>query len=73
MIALYTDVLVVEVSKYKLIVFISWNWCYKSNEIIKLKIKEMNLTQVQMAEYLGVTTTVVNKWENVKYRMDRNL
>ncbi|WP_331496242.1 helix-turn-helix transcriptional regulator [Romboutsia ilealis] len=45
----------------------------KINEIIKLKIKEMNLTQVQMAEYLGVTTTVVNKWENVKYRMDRNL
>ena len=35
----------------------------KINEIIKLKRKEMDLTQEQMAEYLGVTTPAVNKWE----------
>ena len=37
----------------------------KINEIIKLKRKEMDLTQEQMAEYLGVTTPAVNKWEKV--------
>ena len=35
----------------------------KINEIIKLKRKELDLTQEQMAEYLGVTTPAVNKWE----------
>ena len=35
----------------------------KINEIIKLKRKELNLTQEQVAEYLGVTTPAVNKWE----------
>lgn len=35
----------------------------KINEIIKLKRKQMDLTQEQMAEYLGVTTPSVNKWE----------
>lgn len=35
----------------------------KINDIIKLKRKEMDLTQEQVAEYLGVTTPAVNKWE----------
>lgn len=35
----------------------------KINDIIKLKRKEMDLTQEQIAEYLGVTTPAVNKWE----------
>lgn len=35
----------------------------KINEIIKLKRKEMDLTQEQIAAYLGVTTPAVNKWE----------
>lgn len=37
----------------------------KINEIIKLKRKELDLTQEQMAEYLGVTTPAVNKWKKV--------
>ncbi len=33
------------------------------NEIIKRKRKELELTQEQMAEYLGVTAPAVHKWE----------
>lgn len=33
------------------------------NEIIREKRKELSLTQEQMAEYLGVSTPAVNKWE----------
>lgn len=32
-------------------------------EIIKEKRKNLKLTQEQVAEYLGVTTPAVNKWE----------
>lgn len=35
----------------------------KMNEIIKKRRKEMELTQEQVANYLGVTTPAVNKWE----------
>ena len=35
----------------------------KINEIIKLKRKELDLTQEQMAVYLGVKTPAVYKWE----------
>lgn len=35
----------------------------KMQEIIKLKRKELNLTQEQVAQYLGVTAPAVNKWE----------
>lgn len=35
----------------------------KMNEIIRKKRKELNLTQEQIAEYLGVSTPAVNKWE----------
>lgn len=35
----------------------------KINEIIREKRKEQSLTQEQMAEYLGVSTPAVNKWE----------
>ena len=33
------------------------------NEIIKEKRSEQGLTQEQVAEYLGVSTPAVNKWE----------
>lgn len=35
----------------------------KINEIIRAKRKEQKLTQEQAAEYLGVSTPAVNKWE----------
>ncbi|WP_394924909.1 helix-turn-helix transcriptional regulator [uncultured Robinsoniella sp.] len=35
----------------------------KMNEIIRKRRKEMELTQEQVASYLGVTTPAVNKWE----------
>lgn len=35
----------------------------KINEIIKEKRKELQLTQEKVAEYLGVSTPAVNKWE----------
>lgn len=36
----------------------------KINEVIKKYRKEVNLTQEQIANYLGVTAPAVNKWEN---------
>lgn len=33
------------------------------NEIIRSKRKELNFTQEQIANYLGITTPAVNKWE----------
>jgi len=35
----------------------------KINEIIKKKRQELNFTQEKVAEYLGVSTPAVNKWE----------
>lgn len=35
----------------------------KLNQIIREKRKELSLTQEQIAEYLGVSTPAVNKWE----------
>lgn len=35
----------------------------KINEIIKKRRQELNLTQEKIAEYLGVSTPAVNKWE----------
>ncbi len=35
----------------------------KINEIIREKRKALALTQEQIAEYLGVSTPAVNKWE----------
>lgn len=35
----------------------------KINQIIREKRKELSLTQEQIAEYLGVSTPAVNKWE----------
>lgn len=35
----------------------------KLNEIIREKRKDLNLTQEQVAEYLGVSAPAVNKWE----------
>lgn len=35
----------------------------KINEIIKKRRQELNLTQEKVAEYLGVSTPAVNKWE----------
>ena len=35
----------------------------KINQIIREKRKELLLTQEQIAEYLGVSTPAVNKWE----------
>jgi len=35
----------------------------KINEIIKKKRQEQNLTQENVAKYLGVSTPAVNKWE----------
>lgn len=34
------------------------------NNVIKTKRKELNFTQEQIADYLGVSTPAVNKWEN---------
>ena len=36
----------------------------KINQIIREKRKELSLTQEQIAEFLGVSTPAVNKWEN---------
>ena len=33
------------------------------NQIIREKRKKLSLTQEQIAEYLGVSTPAVNKWE----------
>ena len=33
-------------------------------DVIRRKRKELDLTQEQMAEYLGVSTPAVNKWES---------
>ncbi len=35
----------------------------KINQIIREKQKELSLTQEQIAEFLGVSTPAVNKWE----------
>lgn len=35
----------------------------KMHEIIKKRRLALNLTQEQVAKYLGVTTPAVNKWE----------
>ena len=35
----------------------------KINEMIREKRKELCLTQQQIADYLGVSTPAVNKWE----------
>lgn len=35
----------------------------KMNETIRSRRKELNLTQEQMAAYLGVTAPAVHKWE----------
>ena len=35
----------------------------KINQIIRQKRKELSLTQEQIADYLGVSTPAVNKWE----------
>ena len=35
----------------------------KINEIIREKRKEQALTQEQVAQYLGISTPAVNKWE----------
>lgn len=35
----------------------------KINQIIRQKRKELSLTQEQIAEFLGVSTPAVNKWE----------
>ena len=36
----------------------------KTGEIIRARRKEQNLTQDQLAEYLGVSAAAVSKWEN---------
>lgn len=36
----------------------------KTGEIIRSRRKEQNLTQDQLAEYLGVSAAAVSKWEN---------
>ena len=36
----------------------------KINQIIKEKRKQLGLTQENVAEYLGVSTPAVSKWEN---------
>lgn len=36
----------------------------KINQIIRKKRKELSLTQEQIADFLGVSTPAVNKWEN---------
>lgn len=36
----------------------------KIGEVIRKYRKEKQMTQEEMAEYLGVTTPAVNKWEN---------
>ncbi len=33
-------------------------------DVIRRKRKELDLTQEQMAEYLGVSAPAVNKWES---------
>lgn len=35
----------------------------KINQIIRKKRKELSLTQEQVADFLGVSTPAVNKWE----------
>ena len=35
----------------------------KINQIIRQKRKELSLTQEQIADFLGVSTPAVNKWE----------
>ena len=35
----------------------------KINQIIREKRKELSLTQEQIADFLGVSTPAVNKWE----------
>ena len=35
----------------------------KINQIIREKRKALSLTQEQVAEFLGVSTSAVNKWE----------
>ena len=35
----------------------------KINQMIRQKRKELSLTQEQIADYLGVSTPAVNKWE----------
>ena len=36
----------------------------KINEIIREKRKALSLTQEQIADFLGVSTPAVSKWEN---------
>ena len=45
----------------------------KINQIIKEKRKQLGLTQENVAEYLGVSTPAVSKWENgTTYSLDRD-
>lgn len=39
----------------------------KINQIIREKRKELSLTQEQIAEFLGVSTPAVNKWEKAAH------
>ena len=41
----------------------------KINEIIREKRKELSLTQEQIADFLGVSTPAVNKWETPSFRL----
>ena len=45
----------------------------KINEIIKKKRQEQNLTQENVAKYLGVSTPAVNKWEKGVFYPDITL
>ena len=42
----------------------------KINEIIREKRRELSLTQEQIAEFLGVSTPAVNKWEKGSTRSE---
>lgn len=41
------------------------------NHVIKEKRKEMGLTQEQVADYLGVSTPAVNKWEKERELLEQ--
>lgn len=42
-------------------------------EVVKLKRKELKLSQVQLAEYLGMSEGFIGNVESVKYRAKYNL
>lgn len=39
---------------------------YVTGEVIKEMRKQKHMTQLQLADHLGVTDKTVSKWENVK-------